>query len=299
MSNNAMDWTGLPYFLAVARGGSLRAAAETLGGNHATVDRHVRALETAYGVRLFDRTRTGLRLTPEGEALLPEAEAAERAVLGTRLKLQGRDRKPSGTVRLSVPNPFDRMFMGPILGRFARAYPDIELDVSATNQLVDFSRAETDVSVRVAYEVSGDAVGRKVATYNRGIFAAQSYLDLHWYKRGAKGEGLHWLGWNDDEDRPAWVENSPFPMAKLHHRVRSASLVGPMLVEGQGMSYLPVFVPTHYPDLVQVPGTVIEPDRSIWVLLHGELRRTTRVRLLVDFLVEELKALRPYFQGEA
>jgi DNA-binding transcriptional LysR family regulator len=72
----AMDWAELPYFLAVARAGSLRAAAEHVGGTHATVDRHLKSLEASFGVRLFERTRAGLALTTAGEALVPLAEAA-------------------------------------------------------------------------------------------------------------------------------------------------------------------------------------------------------------------------------
>ena len=79
-----MDWTGLPYFLAVQRSGSLRAAAEQLGATHATVDRHLRALEASYGVRLFDRTKRGLVLTEAGRTLVPQAEAAEEAVVAAR-----------------------------------------------------------------------------------------------------------------------------------------------------------------------------------------------------------------------
>ena len=83
-----MDWARLPYFLAVARGGSLRAAAEATGGTHATVDRNLKALETTYGVRLFERSKAGLVLTPAGEALVPMAEEAEAAVIAGRRRLQ-------------------------------------------------------------------------------------------------------------------------------------------------------------------------------------------------------------------
>lgn len=77
MAIRANDWAQLPYFLAVARFGSLRAAAEEMGATHATVDRNLKALEQAYGACLFNRSRCGLKLTPAGEALILMAETAE------------------------------------------------------------------------------------------------------------------------------------------------------------------------------------------------------------------------------
>ncbi len=76
-----MDWARIPYFLEVARSGSLRAASDALGGTHATVDRNLKALESEYGVRLFDRSRNGLTLTAAGETLLPIAEEVERSII--------------------------------------------------------------------------------------------------------------------------------------------------------------------------------------------------------------------------
>jgi DNA-binding transcriptional LysR family regulator len=97
-----MDWNGLPYFLAVARRGSLRGAAEEIGATHATINRNLRALETAYGVRLFERTARGVRLTEAGALLLPEAEAAEQAIIAARRRVQGLDREAAGLIRIHL-----------------------------------------------------------------------------------------------------------------------------------------------------------------------------------------------------
>ena len=58
----AIDWEMMPYFLAVARGGSLRSGADLLGANHGTVDRHIKSLEASYGIQLFQRTKPDLEL---------------------------------------------------------------------------------------------------------------------------------------------------------------------------------------------------------------------------------------------
>ncbi len=293
----AIDWAELPYFLAVARTGSLRAAADLVGGTHATVDRHLRALEAAYSVRLFERSTTGLSLTPAGESLLPMAEEAELAVIGARRRIEGLDREAAGTVRVTVPPALAYDVLPPIFARFADQHPDIDLDITVTDRFQDLTRSEADVSVRVAFEVTDDVIGRRILQYTSGIYASRDYLARNWETAGHRGEGLHWIGWGDSSPMPDWVRSSPFPNASLRHTVREGYMVMHMIHQGQGMSYLPCFVEKYLPGLVRVPGTEATPDRSIWLLLHADLRKTTRVRLFVDYMAQELKAMRSEFLG--
>ena len=293
-----VEWARLPYFLEVARSGSLRAAAERLGATHATVDRNLRSLEDTYGVRLFERSRAGLALTDAGEALLPLAEEAETSVITARRRIQGLDREATGRVRLSIPTPFASTVMPDILARFEQDHSDIELDVTVTNRIEDINRAETDVSIRIAFQVDDDVFGRKVLQYSHGIYASRRYLAEHLSTAGALGEGLQWVGWGDTAPLPDWVRSSPFPKARVRYRLRSPSLIVAMVRKGMGMSYLPCWIGDDCPELERVPSTEIAPDRSIWLLLHSDLRRTTRVRLLVDFVSDELRALRPMFEGQ-
>ncbi len=292
----AADWGEFPYFLAVARTGSLRAAAEVVGGTHATVDRHLKSLEAAYGVRLFDRSPAGLSLTPAGETLLPQAEAAEQVVITARRKVAGLDRVPTGRVHLSLPPWLAYDVLAPALARFAAAHPGIELRTTVTNRIQDLVRAEADVSLRVAHEVEDDVVGRKLLQYSTTTFASRAYLDRHWDKRGPEGQGLHWIGWGEAKAVPDWVRASPFPKAVKRHWVRDGMMQVQLVRGGMGMGIFPVFAQHQFPDLVQVPGTPLTPDRSIWLLLHSDLRRTTRVRLLVDHIAAEFATLRSQFQ---
>lgn len=152
----------MPYFLAVARMGSLRAAAEELNATHGTVNRRVRALETALGVQLFARTRSGLQPTRAGRSLLPIAEEAEVLFLGARRHLQGLDRQDTGVVRFSLTGTMAYEIVSPILVRFFEEYPEIDLEIHVSDRFEDINRLETDVSLRVAYEVTDDVVARRL-----------------------------------------------------------------------------------------------------------------------------------------
>ena len=293
-----MDWEHLPYFLAIARTGSLRGAAEHLNANHGTIDRHLKALETAYGVQLFSRTRKGLTLTDAGQVLLPIAEEAETSLITARRRLGGLDREETGTVRVSLSPILAYYVMAPIFTRFFQAHPGIDLEIRLTDRFEDIAGFEIDVSIRAAYEVRDDVVARKLFPLAVGIFASQDYLDCHLPNAGPRGEGLHWIGWGAATPVANPIEQSPFPQAEIRHIVTDAIMHMNLLRSGYGMTPMLAYCDRVFPELVQVPGTELFFDRSIWLLLHSDLRRTTRVRRFVDFVADALNQIKPVLQGE-
>lgn len=286
------DWDQLRIFLACLRSGSLRGAATALGVNHATVNRAIGALEISLGTRVFDRTATGLSLTQPGEVLVEHAEEMERQSLIIARKLAGLDADPSGTVRVSVPPSLAQGFLAPLLGKFGEAYPEIDIQVIGTNRIIDLGRHEADVSIRVAHEVADDVVGRRIVRYLVAAFASPDYLAANPGLTVGDGSGAEWIGWSKDT---AWIADSPFPKARQRHVLPEIFMQLEAAAHHAGMAYVPAFMGDQDPRLVRVPGTKPVPDRSIWVLLHGDLRRTARVRAFVDFVVEELKRNRSSF----
>ena len=288
----------MPYFLAVARLGSLRAAAEQLGATHGTVNRHIQALETAYGVRLFYRTRSGLELTSAGRSLVPIANDAESLFLGARRRLQGLDREEAGVVRFSLTGVMAYEIVSPILIRFFEEYPDIDLDIHVSDRFEDINRLETDVSLRYTEEIKEDVVARKLFPLALAPYASRSYLERHLPSAGPEGEGLHWIGWNEINRSPAWAAETQFPKAEVRYATTDHIMQLSLARRGFGMLNTSVYFESVYPELVRMPGTKVSLDKNLWILLHSDLRRTTRVRRLVDFLADQLKAIRPALQGE-
>ncbi len=294
----AIDWEMMPYFLAVARGGSLRAGADLLGANHGTVDRHIKSLEASYGVQLFQRTKIGLQLTAAGETLVPLAEDAEQVFLNARRRVEGLDRTETGTIRFSLSPMLAFTIIAPILARFFEKYPDIETEVRLTNVQESIPRAEIDVSLRVAFEVSDDVVARKLYPIALRTYASQQYIDSVVSKAGPGGTGLTWIGWDDLNSSPGWLSHSNFPRAAVKQAVAEGIMQVNLVRAGYGMTDLPVIFEEFFPDLIGLPGTSASPNRHLWILFHSDLRRTVRVRRFVDFLDAELMALRPRMQGE-
>ncbi|MCR9134503.1 MAG: LysR family transcriptional regulator [Alphaproteobacteria bacterium] len=292
-----MDWKSLPAFLAVARGGSLRAAAEQVGGTHATLRRQIEALEARLGVQLFRRGADGLRLTAAGRTLLPQALEAETALLKGFNAVQGLDREATGRIRLSADPMTAHYLLAPVLADFAALYPEIDIDLHLSYDIDSIEKLETDVSVRHVVEVEEDVVGRKLFPLAIGIYAARDYLDQKLPNAGPKGQGLEWIGYGNVPELLGYVENSPFPKARIRHTIPDPQMHLHLVRAGAGMSVLAAWVQARFPELQRVPGTDLDERRSTWVLLHQDLRRVRRVRLFVDYLCAALLERRADFIG--
>ncbi|MCE0506624.1 LysR family transcriptional regulator [Roseivivax sp. GX 12232] len=292
-----IDWKSLPAFLAVARAGSLRGAAEAQGGTHATLRRQIEGLEAQLGVTLFRRSAGGLELSAAGRRLLPQALEAEAALRQGFNAVRGLDSAASGRIRLSADPMTAHYLLAPVLGEFLALYPEIYLEMRLSYETDSIERGETDVSIRHVREVSGDVVGRKLFPLSIGVFAARSYIDRALHDAGPRGEGLTWLGYGPVPELEAMIAASPFPRARVRHAIPDPAMHLHLARAGAGMSFLAAWVPSVFPELQRVPGTALDQSRATWVLMHGDLRRVARVRLLVDFLYESLLERRADFIG--
>jgi DNA-binding transcriptional LysR family regulator len=292
-----LDWKSLPAFLAVARQGSLRAAADQLGGTHATARRQIEALEAQLGVQLFRRGADGFHLTAAGRILLPQALEAEAALLQGFNAVQGLDREASGLIRVSADPMTAHFMLAPVLADFSALYPEIDIELKLSFGIDSIEKLETDVSVRSVAEVDEDVVGRKLFPASIGIFAARDYLDRMLPKAGPKGEGLQWIGYGPVPELLDFVQASPFPQARIRHTIPDPEMHLHMARLGAGMAILAAWVQAKFPELQRVPGTKLDERRSIWVLLHSDLRRVRRVRLFVDYLCAALLERRADFIG--
>lgn len=291
-----IDWEQMPYFLAVARAGSLRAAAEVLGTTHVKVNRHIGALEATYGVALIRRTQRGVTLTPAGEKLLPIAEQAEGAFEQARRSLLGLDQQMTGDIHFSLSGPLAYFIATPILAKFSEQHPDINLRVQVSTALNDPKLMKTDVSLRMIYEVTDDAIVKKLFPIGIGTFAHKDYIAENLPKAGPNGQGLRWVGAGSGA-KPQWVLDSPFPEAHIRHEFSDPLLFIEAVSNGMGMARFGAFLVQKRPELKMVPGTEIEAGPPLCILIHPEMRRVARVRRFVDFLETELRSIEGSIRG--
>lgn len=292
MTKRELDWDTLRVFLAASRASSLRGASDQLGVNHATISRAILGLEKTLGTRLFERSSDGLTLTQPGEILMVHAEEIERQTLQISRKISGLDGEPSGLVRVSMPPALTQGFLTPLLTSFSKKYPEITIRIISTNKISDLKRQEADVSIRLAFKVEDDVVGRRLCRCVLGAFASPDYLAEHSDLTIGDGGKAHWIGWGSNN---TWVKDTPFPNASIRHHLPDIQTQLEAAAAGLGMAWVPCFLGDKHKGLCRIPDVPVVPSRSIWLLLHGDLRNSARVRAFVDHTAREILARKSEF----
>ena len=152
--SSAVDWEDLRYFLAVARSGSLTDAARELCVSYSTVSRRLATLEEGLGTRLFDRLASGYQLTGAGAEMLESARRMEAEFAALSRRVQGRDARLAGRLRVATTDALASTFM-PELAAFTRRYPEIELDLVTTPAPAELALREVEVALLVTAALVG------------------------------------------------------------------------------------------------------------------------------------------------
>ena len=292
-----LDWDNVRYFLAVARGGSVRAAAERLGVNHSTVLRRVAQLEQRLGAHMFEKLPSGYRLTDAGEEVLEFADQMEASSNHLETRVFGRDRSVRGLLRVSLAAPLATHLLMPDFAEFARLHPDIEMEVLPSDEPVNLTNREADVAVRVVYDRSAlplNLHGSKGPELFGGIYMSRGLL-AGWHA-GAP-ERIRWVVKNI-HGIPDWAREGIPPVTAVPFRTTDGEAQIVAVRQGLGMAMLPCFVGDADPSLARVPGTELHRHGTLWLLTYGETRKTQRVRLFTEFLSRRLSAYRQLLAGQ-
>jgi DNA-binding transcriptional LysR family regulator len=168
---------GVEMFLAVARHRSFRRAAAELGVTPSAAGQAVRALESRLGVALFVRTTRSVGMTQAGERFLAEAEPAYQALAAAGAAASDLGGRPSGLLRLAVPRAVVPLIIRPILASFAAAYPDIALDIAASEEFVDIASQGFDAGMRMGQFIANDMTALRLTPPFRMVaVGAPDYL---------------------------------------------------------------------------------------------------------------------------
>lgn len=168
---------GIDLFLSVARHRSFRRAAAELGVTPSAASQAVRALETRLGVTLFVRTTRSVGLTEAGERFLAQAGPAYQALEAAGAAASDLGGRPAGLLRLAVPPSVVPLVIRPILASFAAAYPDIEVEIAASEELIDISSQGFDAGMRMGQLIARDMVALRLTAPVRMVaVASPDYL---------------------------------------------------------------------------------------------------------------------------
>lgn len=297
---SGLDWDDLRHFLAVARCGTVSAAARQLGVNATTVARRIRALETSLGRLLFEKSRhSGFVLTEEGQRLLPQADQLDSAVLAVRESLGGAQGQLSGLVRLACTEGLGASFLAPELAQLQVLHPDLQIDLMPLPHFVSLSKREADLLVTLERPQRGAYVVAKLCDYDLAVYGHRDYLARHPDITTPEQLAAHpFVAYVDALAFSAELlyQEQAVPQAPV--RFRSTSVVAHAAVVRQGLALgiLPCFLAAQHPQLVPVLPQVVRVRRSFWLCCREDLRSLRRIRVVWDWLQQRAQAQAALFQ---
>ncbi|MGO1118510.1 LysR family transcriptional regulator [Rhodovibrionaceae bacterium A322] len=294
------DWENLKVFGAVAREGSLTAAARDLKSSQPTVGRRLRALEDSMEVRLFDRLPEGLRLTQAGEQLLPLVQQMEGMASALDRQKESLAETVSGSVRISLAE-WATAFVVQHSKALKEVLPDVSFELAGHHLLANLSRREADLAIKECSPDYADVVTRKLGEFTHGVYGQRAFLER---QRLVDREQLFATGpWVDfDEDHAhfpvsRWLANS-YPDANRALRTNNGLILRDSCAAGLGLAILPCFVGDAHPQLMRLGDPISDLQSDFWLLVHRDLLKTPRIRASVDALVDLFKKHRADLAGQ-
>ncbi len=293
------DLNELAVFSAVVRHGGFTAAATALGLQKSTVSRMVARLEERLGTRLLLRTSRQLAVTEAGRTFLERCDEGLR-LLDAAEGVMDAEEHLAGTVRVTAMPDFAERYLAPLVGEFAKAQPQVQVELVLTTRLVDLVDERIDLAIRSGPLPDSSLVARRVGTATRCLVASPAYLEAHGRPRSVTDLAKHQcLAYRTTDGSVSWrLLTSKGPRnVRLTARLAADdfTVLHDWAVAGLGITLLPGFVcEASLGSGALVPllrGSVNEQVPLF--LVHPQGRHLpVRVRLLHDFIVERLSARR-------
>lgn len=280
-----MDWSDVRIFLAVARRGTLGAAARDLGLSQPTMGRRVRALEAALGHRLFQRAQDGFILTEEGQVALAHAERMEEEALGLGRELAGTEAVLHGLLRVSCSDWFGAVMLTPVLAEFARLQPHVTVELLTDPRLYSLARREADLVFRILPFEEPEVVSRRLLRIPYGV-----YIRTGTAEPVGDGDGFPLVlmdtafGGMPDV---AWI-TARLPKAHVACRSNNREVQARLSALGVGAAVLPRPLAAATAGLVEIDLGEPPPSRDTWLGYHRDMRRNARLRALLDLVIARL-----------
>lgn len=287
----------MTVFAAVVDAGSFVRAAEALDMSKAAVSRYVAELETRLGVRLLHRTTRRLSITYEGErfharcrVLLGELEEAEAEVTS-------RTGKAAGQLKVSAPVSFGLLHLAPLWAGFMARHPDVTLDVTLSDRMVDLVEEGFDVALRIARLPSSSLVSRRLSSSRLVLCASPRYLKARG-KPKHPSELVHHtvFAYNLLSGGDSWEFDGPggHVSVKVEPRLRtnSGDTCRAVAVQHMGIVIQPSFLVAEdlrSGALVEVMPQWRSLEFGIYAVYPTRKHVPAKVRLLIDYLVAALK----------
>ena len=281
------NWDEIRTAYQVARNGTVSGAAEALGVHHATVIRHIDALETRLGVKLFQRHARGYTATEAGSDLLVVAQATEDQFTQLAGRIKGQGEGVSGDLVITSLAALSR-FLTPALVAFQDAHPAVRVRFLTGERLFRLEYGEAHVAIRAGQMPDQpDNVVQPFMNLNVRLVASKAYIEKHGMPASEDDLRNHRFVGHDSEDNRApfnkWLR-ATVGDARITYLATDERNMSEAIMAGAGIGFLSEFELTAVNDLVEVIPQRPEWGAKLWLVSHVDLQRTSKVQAILAHL---------------
>jgi molybdate transport repressor ModE-like protein len=284
-----VDWQDVRVFLALARHGSLSAAARALSVNHATVARRIQSLEATLGEKLVERRSDRYVLTPPGVRTMDAASHMEAAA--QTLGRAGTD-AATGLVRVNAPPGLSEGFLIEQLSKLPLMYPGLDIDLATNLRSISLERRQADIAVRVGRPPDGHFVAKSLGHLAFGYYGTDEVCTA--IEQGGEPRFISFDEGNSDLMGARWLAQH-FSSARVTFRTSNHVAQAKAARSGAGLALLPHFVGRREPTLRICRLGDVPPAQEIWLLTRPQDRKDLRIVTVADYLQSTFERERALF----
>ncbi len=289
----------LEIFARVVTAGSMSAAGRELDLSPAVVSKRISHLETRLGTRLFHRTTRQLQLTETGRGFYERVVHILATVQEAEAFVSSGHERAGGTLKVTAPTGFSRMHIAPYLGKFLKQYPDLSIEIIATDLILDIVREGIDVAIRLSELDDLSLVAKKLAPCRRLFCATPEYLKEYGSPKTLAELSMHKIL---VENNTAWRIQGPDGVTSLklsgEIKTNSGDIVHQALLAGCGISLCGTWQVREEllsKKLVHIlPNYREAPGVAVYAVYPDKQYVPARLRVFVDFLAS-LYGPNPYW----
>jgi DNA-binding transcriptional LysR family regulator len=288
------NWNLLRSFIAIYETGTLTGAAQRLATTQPSMGRHLRELEESLGETLFVRLPGRLKPNARADALYAATAPMHQAVREAERLFGESAEQVSGVVRVAVGEAYAFHVVPQILAPLLNAHPELEIELSVSNQSDNLLRRDADIAVRFFRPQQDDLIARKLGHADMGLYAHESYLARFGEPTGFEIAPGGVVAGFDRMPMPlgASMRGGP-PSAPLQFRWRSDAVLAlqAAIESGACMGMMFHHIAATRPGLRRVLAERVSFSNEVWLCAHDDLRRSSRMRLVWQHLGDALEAL--------
>ena len=284
------NWDEVRTAYQVARMGTVSGAADILGVHHATVIRHIDALEQRLGVKLFQRHARGYTPTEAGHDLFRVAQTTDDQFSQLAGRIKGQGAGVGGELVVTSLVQLSPLIV-PVLKGFQEEHPDVVVRFLTGERLFRLEYGEAHVAIRAGNAPDQpDNVVQPFFRQQVALFASKSYVEKYGKPESPADYKDHRFVGQDNVDSRApfymWMKDN-IPRENVTFRSEDSRAIEQAILDGAGIGFMAYWEWQQHKDLVQI----CEPDdtwaSNIWIVTHVDLHRTPKVQTFLKYLKDQ------------